>query len=69
MQSLAAVSRPMTVHGDPRGFTFSLSLSALVLGAAFGSSDCWIRSSFFFCSETTYYFKHTFSTVKSLSEV
>ncbi len=45
----------MSVHGDRSDLTFSLSLSAFVLGAAFGPSDCWIRSSFFLCRETTYY--------------
>ena len=59
----------MTVCGDRRYLTFSLSLSAFALGVAFGPSDCWIRSSFFFCRETTYYLKDTISEVKYVSEV
>ena len=57
------------MYGDRRYPTFSLSLSALDLGAAFGPSDCWIRSSFFFCRETTYYSDDLISKVKIVSEV
>lgn len=47
----------MSAHGDRRDLTLSLSLSGLDLGAAFGPSDCWIRSNFFLCRETTYYWE------------
>ncbi len=63
MQSLFIVSRPDDYAEDRRNLTFSLSLSAFVLGAAFGPSDCWIRSSFFFCKETTYCFRDAISAM------
>lgn len=59
----------MTVHGDRRGLTFSLSLRPFVFGTALGPSDCWIRSNFFFCKETTYYHEDTIGKVKTINEV
>ena len=69
MQTLSIVSKRDDMHGEGRCPTFNLSLSALDLGAAFGPSDCWIRSSFFFCRETTYYSDDVISKVKIVSEV